>query len=61
MSDLPTRPGSRVLRAADAARWIDGFAFIEAAHEEARCVRENSAQWLEQARAEGFEIGRAHV
>ncbi|ARD12609.1 type III secretion protein [Pseudomonas savastanoi pv. retacarpa] len=58
MSDLPTRPGSRVLRAADAARWIDGFAFIEAAHEEARCVRENSAQWLEQARAEGFEHAR---
>ncbi|WP_122580272.1 FliH/SctL family protein, partial [Pseudomonas viridiflava] len=58
MSELPTRPGTRIVRAADAARWIDGYAFVEAAHEEARRVREDSAQWLEQARAEGFEHAR---
>ncbi|EKG41316.1 HrpE/YscL family type III secretion apparatus protein [Pseudomonas sp. SZ57] len=58
MSDLPTRPASRIVRAAEAARWIDGYAFVEAAHQEARSVRENSAQWLEQARAEGFERAR---
>lgn len=58
MSDLPTRPASRIVRAAEAARWIDGYAFVEAAHQEARSVRENSAQWLEQARTEGFERAR---
>ncbi|WP_439852906.1 FliH/SctL family protein [Pseudomonas syringae] len=58
MSNLPTRPASRILRAAEAAQWIDGYAFVEAAHQQARAVRENSAQWLEQARAEGFERAR---
>ncbi|KPW33886.1 Type III secretion system cytoplasmic protein [Pseudomonas coronafaciens pv. atropurpurea] len=58
MSELPTRPVSRIVRAADAARWVDGYAFVEAAHQQARSVRENSAQWLEQARAEGFERAR---
>ncbi|KTB69592.1 type III secretion protein [Pseudomonas viridiflava ICMP 13104] len=58
MSDLPTRPASRILRAAEAAQWIDGYAFVEAAHQQARSVREHSAQWLEQARAEGFERAR---
>jgi type III secretion protein L len=58
MSELPTRPAARILRAADAQRWIDGYAFVEAAHEQARQVREQSSQWLEQARAEGFEKAR---
>jgi type III secretion protein L len=58
MNDLPTRPASRILRAADAARWIDGYAFVEAAREEARRVREESAEWLQQAREEGFERAR---
>lgn len=55
---LPARPESRILRAAEAERWIDGYAFVEAAHEEARRVREESAEWLQQARAEGFERAR---
>jgi type III secretion protein L len=58
MDDLPTRPASRILRAADAERWIDGYAFIEAAREEARRVRDESAEWLQQARDEGFERAR---
>ncbi|EPM69895.1 type III secretion component [Pseudomonas syringae pv. theae ICMP 3923] len=58
MSELPSRPASRIVRAAEAAQWIDGYAFVEAAHRQARSVRENSAQWLEQARAEGFERAR---
>ncbi|WP_434681725.1 HrpE/YscL family type III secretion apparatus protein [Pseudomonas sp. R1-18] len=58
MDDLPTRPASRILRAADAERWIDGYAFIEAAREQARRVREESAEWLQQARDEGFERAR---
>lgn len=55
---LPAGPKSRILRAAEAERWIDGYAFVEAAHEEARRVREESADWQQQARAEGFERAR---
>ncbi|MEG5266161.1 FliH/SctL family protein [Pseudomonas sp. JDS28PS106] len=58
MTDLPTRPAARILRAAEAQRWIDGYAFVDAAHEQARQIREQSQQWLEQARAEGFEKAR---
>ncbi|MGE7991686.1 FliH/SctL family protein [Pseudomonas sp. NPDC089554] len=59
MSDLPSRPAARILRAAEAQLWTDGQAYLQAAREEAERVREDSAQWLEQARAEGFEAGRA--
>lgn len=55
---LPARPKSRILRAAEAERWIDGYALVEAAHEEARRVRNDSAEWMQQARAEGFERAR---
>jgi type III secretion protein L len=58
MTELPTRPKARILRAAEAERWIDGYAMVEAAREEARRVREDSAQWLQQAREEGFERAR---
>lgn len=58
MTELPTRPQARILRAAEAERWIDGYAMVEAAREEARRVREDSAQWLQQAREEGFERAR---
>lgn len=59
MSELPKRPATRILRAAQASLWTDGHAYLQAAHEAAERVREDSAQWLEQARADGFEAGRA--
>jgi len=58
MSELPTRPPARILRAAEAAVWVDGFAFLQAAKEQAEAIRSDSAHWLEQARAEGFESAR---
>lgn len=58
MSELPTRPASRILRAEQADLWIDGYAFVRAAQEEAQSVRDSSEQWLEQARQEGFESAR---
>ena len=58
MSELPTQPKARILRAAEAERWIDGYAMVEAAREEALRIREDSAQWLQQAREEGFERAR---
>lgn len=58
MSELPNRPASRILRAEQADLWIDGYAFVQAAKEHAQTIRDESAQWLEQARDEGFESAR---
>ncbi len=54
MSELPNRPSGRILRAAEADAWSNGFAFLEAAREEALTIRNNSQQWLADARADGF-------
>ncbi|MBC3423545.1 HrpE/YscL family type III secretion apparatus protein [Pseudomonas wayambapalatensis] len=59
MSQLPSRPASRILRAAEVQAWTDGRDYLQAARDEAERIREDSARWLEQARAEGFELGRA--
>lgn len=58
MSELPSRPASRIIRAEQADLWIDGYAFVRAAEEHAQSIREQSAEWLEQAREEGFENAR---
>jgi type III secretion protein L len=58
MSELPNRPAARILRAEQAEQWIDGYAFLQAARQQAEAIRQESAQWLEQARAEGFESAR---
>lgn len=56
--DLPSRPALRIIRAADAQHWVDGYAFLQAARDEAQAIRNDSAQWLEQARTDGFESAR---
>lgn len=58
MSELPTRPTARILRADEAALWTEGFAFLQAAKDQAEQVKAESDQWLEAARAEGFESAR---
>jgi type III secretion protein L len=57
-NELPNRPALRIIRAAQAEQWIEGYAFLQAAREEAEAIRKDSADWLEQARAEGFEAAR---
>jgi type III secretion protein L len=59
MSYLPTQPGPRILRADDAALWVDGYAFLQAAREVSETMRDENSQWMAQARAEGFESARA--
>ncbi|HGM5582695.1 TPA: FliH/SctL family protein [Pseudomonas putida] len=59
MSQLPSRPASRILRAAEVQAWTDGRDYLQAARDEAERIREDSTRWLEQARADGFELGRA--
>jgi len=58
MSELPNRPALRIIRAEQADLWIDGYAFVQAAEEHARSIRDDSARWLDQAREEGFESAR---
>ncbi|MEQ7921734.1 FliH/SctL family protein [Xanthomonas sp. WHRI 1810A] len=58
MSELPTRPALRILRAEQADLWIDGYAFVRAAEAHAQAIRDDSAHWLEVAREEGFESAR---
>lgn len=58
MSELPSRPTARILRADEAALWSDGFAFLQAAKAQAEQLRADSEQWLSSARAEGFESAR---
>jgi type III secretion protein L len=60
MSELPNRPAARILRAEEAALWTDGFAFVQAARDQAEQVKADSDQWLQAARAEGFESARQH-
>lgn len=57
-AELPSRPGLRIIRAEQAEQWISGYAFLQAARDEAQAIRADSAAWLEQARAEGFETAR---
>ncbi len=55
MSELPSKPGQRILRAEQAAQWIDGYAFLQAAREEA----ERTQADLQQLRDQAYEEGRA--
>ncbi|MCJ0975085.1 HrpE/YscL family type III secretion apparatus protein [Pseudomonas sp. PS1] len=59
MSGLPTRPPQRILRAAEADAWTDGFAFLDAAQAQADRVETERREALEAARREGYDAGRA--
>lgn len=58
MNELPSRPAARILRAEEAALWTDGFAFLQAAKDQAEQIKADSDQWLHVAHAEGFESAR---
>lgn len=53
IGDLPKRPTSRILRAAEAGAWQDGFAFLAAAKREAELILYAARQGY----AREFEIG----
>lgn len=55
---LPPQPGARILRAAQAAQWIDGYAFVQAAEQHARRLRDDSEATLREARSDAFEQAR---
>lgn len=59
MNELPSRPSAKILRQADAAHWVEGYAFLDAAREEAQTLRTDTQRLVDEARSEGREQGRA--
>lgn len=58
MSGLPDAPAPRILRSETVQPWIDGYAFLQAAQEEARTIQAATRTIEEEARAAGFARGR---
>jgi type III secretion protein L len=59
LDDLPTGPGSRIIRAADVKAWQDGYRFLAAVREAAGKVEENARSAYADAYAKGYAEGRA--
>lgn len=59
MSGLPSKPGQRILRGEQAAQWVDGYAFLQAAREAAESTHAELQRLRDQARDEGLAAGRA--
>jgi type III secretion protein L len=57
MSELPTQPNRIILRADEAQAWADGFAFLQAAREQAEALRERALQEADQLRQQGYADG----
>lgn len=58
MTEMPNRPLARIIRAEDAASWIDGFAFLERAKAEAAAIRSTAEDEVAKARETGRQEGR---
>lgn len=58
MSELPSRPPQKIIRQDDAPRWVEGYAFLEAAREESNTIRANTRRVVEKSRSEGLAQGR---
>ncbi|WP_394891661.1 type III secretion system stator protein SctL [Mesorhizobium sp. AaZ16] len=56
---LPTRPGRRILKAAEAQAWQDGFAFLDAAKRRAAELHDTARGAYGDSFAEGYKDGKA--
>jgi type III secretion protein L len=59
LDELPAGPGSRIVRAAQADVWQDGYRFLAAVREAAGKVEENARDTYAAAYAKGFTEGRS--
>jgi type III secretion protein L len=59
LTELPTRPFARIIRAEQAESWIDGYAFLEQAKAEAEAIRASATEEVAKAREAGRLEGRA--
>ena len=55
---LPTRPHARILRAAEARAWQDGYGFLDAARREAEEMRLSAREAYANEYAQGYQEGR---
>ncbi|MBS3647168.1 type III secretion system stator protein SctL [Pseudaminobacter sp. 19-2017] len=55
---LPTRPGKRILKAAEAQAWQDGFAFLDAAKRRAAELHDTARSAYGDSFAEGYRDGK---
>jgi type III secretion protein L len=58
LMSLPRSPGQKIVRAADAQNWIDGYRFIEEARRAADSLSQSAKTAYEEAKARGFDEGR---
>lgn len=56
---LPPRPTGRILRAAEARAWQDGFTFLDVAKREAEKLREAAKRVYASEYAQGYKDGKA--
>ncbi|PRH89358.1 HrpE/YscL family type III secretion apparatus protein [Labrys okinawensis] len=59
LADRPKRPTGRILRAAEAKAWQDGYGFLEAARQDAERLREAGRRAYAAEYAQGYEDGIA--
>lgn len=59
IDDLPRQPHGRILRAAEARAWQDGYGFLEVARHEAERLREVARRAYAAEYAQGYEDGKA--
>lgn len=57
MTELPTMPGSKIIREQDVQHWVDGFAFIAATKAEAAAQMDQIHAIREANKKQGFEAG----
>ncbi len=57
--DLPERPGKRILKAAEAQAWQDGFAFLDAAKRRAAELQDTARGAYGDSFAQGYQHGKA--
>ena len=59
INGVPKRPRARILRAAEARAWLDGYAFLDEARRDARQMREAARRAYAAEYAQGYEDGKA--
>jgi type III secretion protein L len=57
--DMPRRPYARILRAAEARAWHDGYAFLDEARQDAQQLRDAGRRAYAVEYAQGYEDGKA--
>ncbi|TJW47342.1 MAG: HrpE/YscL family type III secretion apparatus protein [Mesorhizobium sp.] len=57
-NDVPRRPYARILRAAEARAWQDGYAFLDEARHDAQQLRDAARRAYAAEYAQGYEDGK---